>query len=77
MTASLPAQRAVVRAVNAAFDLPLDKGLRFEAERVQGLFEDGEAAEGIPAFIAKRPPDFAREITPRLVDDVHAPGRRQ
>jgi hypothetical protein len=25
----------------------------------QGLFVDGEAAEGIRAFIAKRPPDFA------------------
>ena len=63
--ASLPAQLAVVRAVNAAFELPLGEGLRYEALLEQGLFVDGEAAEGIRAFIAKRAPDFAREITPR------------
>ena len=36
-----------------------------EALLEQGLFVDGEAAEGIRAFIAKRAPDFAREIAPR------------
>jgi enoyl-CoA hydratase len=65
MTSSLPAQLAVVRAVNAAFELPPDEGLRCEALLEQGLFADGEAAEGIRAFIAKRAPDFAREITPQ------------
>jgi enoyl-CoA hydratase len=65
VTSSLPAQLAVVRAVNAAFELPLGEGLRYEALLEQGLFVDGEAAEGIRAFIAKRAPDFAREITPR------------
>jgi enoyl-CoA hydratase len=59
VTASLPAQLAVVRAVNAAAELPLDEGLRYEALAEQGLFTGGEAAEGIRAFIAKRPPDFA------------------
>jgi enoyl-CoA hydratase/carnithine racemase len=59
VTASLPAQLAVVRAVNAAFELPLDEGLRHEARLEQELFVDGEAAEGIRAFIAKRAPDFA------------------
>jgi enoyl-CoA hydratase/carnithine racemase len=53
--ASLPAQRAAV----AACDLPLDTGLGFEAERVQALFEHGEAAEGTAAFTDKRPPRFA------------------
>jgi enoyl-CoA hydratase/carnithine racemase len=57
--ASLPAQRAVVAAVDAASDLPLGTGLDFEAERVQELFEHGEAAEGIAAFTEKRPPRFA------------------
>ena len=57
--ASLPAQRAVVRAVDAAFDLPLEAGVKFEAEQEQSLFEDGEAAEGITAFIEKRRPRFA------------------
>jgi enoyl-CoA hydratase/carnithine racemase len=76
VTSSLPAQLAVVRAVNAAFELPPDQGLRFEAQLEQELFVDGEAAEGIRAFIAKRAPDFAREITPRPGDDVHTPGLR-
>ena len=57
--ASLPAQLAVVRTVGAAFDLPLDEGARFEVAQEQSLFEDGEAAEGIMAFIEKRRPRFA------------------
>ncbi len=57
--ASLPAQRAVIRAVDAAFDLPLEAGFKFEADQEQSLFEAGEAAEGIAAFVAKRPPNFA------------------
>jgi enoyl-CoA hydratase/carnithine racemase len=65
VTASLPAQLAAVRAVNAAFELPPDQGHRYEARLVEELFTGGEAAEGIDAFLAKRAPDFAREITPR------------
>lgn len=56
--ASLPAQLAVVRTVNAAFEMPLEQGFAYEAEQEQGLFEDGEAAEGIAAFVGKRPPNF-------------------
>jgi enoyl-CoA hydratase len=56
---SLPAQLAVVRTVDAAFDLPLQKGFAFEAAQEQLLFEEGEAAEGITAFVQKRRPDFA------------------
>jgi enoyl-CoA hydratase len=59
VTSSLPAQLAVVRSVDAAFDLPLAEGVGFEKDQEQGLFETGEAAEGIEAFIAKRRPDFA------------------
>lgn len=59
VTASLPAQLAVVRSVNAAFELPLEEGFAFEARQEQGLFEHGEAAEGIAAFVAKRRPNFA------------------
>ena len=58
VTSSLPAQLAVVRAVDAAGELPLDQGLQVEADEEQRLFEHGEAAEGISAFIAKRPPEF-------------------
>jgi enoyl-CoA hydratase/carnithine racemase len=57
--ASLPAQRAVVRAVDAAFDVPIQTGFKCEADEEQSLFSDGEAAEGIAAFVAKRPPRFA------------------
>ena len=54
VTASLPAQLAVVRAVNAAFELPPDEGLRYEALLEQKLFTDGEAAEGIRAGLRPR-----------------------
>ena len=57
--ASLPAQLAVLRSVDAAFDLPIDQGFAVEAAQEQALFEHGEAAEGITAFLAKRPPKFA------------------
>jgi enoyl-CoA hydratase len=56
---SLPAQQAVVRTVDAAFDLPLEDGLALEAEQVQDLFDRGEAREGLAAFLEKRRPDFA------------------
>lgn len=59
VSSSLPAQLAVVRSVNAAFDLPVTEGFEVEKAAEQGLFETGEAAEGISAFIAKRPPNFA------------------
>jgi enoyl-CoA hydratase/carnithine racemase len=57
-TASTPAQLAVVRTVDAADDLPLEKGLRYEVEQVQEVFERGEAMEGLRAFIDKRAPEF-------------------
>ena len=56
---SLPAQLAVVRTVDAADDVPMTEGMQFEADQEQGLFEDGEAAEGIDAFVNKRRPTFA------------------
>lgn len=57
--ASTPAQQAVVRTVDAAFDLPLAEGLRYEVDQIQDLFERGEAAEGLRAFVEKRRPSFA------------------
>ncbi|MGQ4600930.1 enoyl-CoA hydratase-related protein [Nocardia sp. R6R-6] len=56
---SLPAQQAVIRTVDAAFDLPLEEGLRYEVEQEQQLFEHGEAKEGLTAFLEKRAPRFA------------------
>ena len=57
--ASTPAQRAVVRTVNAAGELSLAEGLRYEVDQIQDLFEEGEAAEGLRAFVEKRRPNFA------------------
>lgn len=56
--ASLPAQLAVVRTVDAAFDTPLDAGKAYEVEQIRALVEDGEAREGLAAFLEKRRPDF-------------------
>ena len=55
---STPAQLAVVRTVDAAYDRPIDEGLRYEVEQIQELFEQGEAVEGLKAFIDKRAPEF-------------------
>lgn len=57
--ASAPAQQAVLRTVDAAGELELNAGLAFEVEQIQQLFEDGEAAEGLRAFVEKRKPEFA------------------
>jgi enoyl-CoA hydratase len=59
VVSSLPALLAVVRSVDASSTMPLADGIAFEAEQEQGLFEDGEAAEGIGAFLDKRVPRFA------------------
>jgi enoyl-CoA hydratase len=44
--------------VAAAYGRPLSEGLYYESEQVQGVFEQGEAIEGIRAFIDKRAPEF-------------------
>jgi enoyl-CoA hydratase/carnithine racemase len=56
--ASIPAQLAVVRTVDAAYDRPIREGLRYEVDQIQELFEKGEAVEGLRAFIDKRAPGF-------------------
>ena len=56
---SQPALHSVVRTVNVSADLPLDAGLSRERLEEQGLFERGEAREGIAAFVEKRKPRFA------------------
>lgn len=55
---SRPALGAVIRSVDAAFDLPLEEGARFEAAQVEELFAHGEGREGITAFLEKRAPKF-------------------
>lgn len=56
---SMPALRAVVRAVEASLTLPPDQGFAVEADEEQRLFEHGEAREGLAAFVERRPPTFA------------------
>ena len=56
---SRPALAAVLRTVDAAFDLPFVDGRRYEVEQIQELFEHGEAREGITAFLEKRAPKFS------------------
>jgi enoyl-CoA hydratase/carnithine racemase len=52
------AQAAVVRSVDAAFDLSLPDGIQFERSEIGELFEHGDGREGIAAFVEKRRPTF-------------------
>jgi len=45
-------------AVNAAFETPLNEGLRLERRLFYSLFATEDQKEGMAAFIAKRPPEF-------------------
>ncbi|MCR6644985.1 MAG: enoyl-CoA hydratase [Terricaulis sp.] len=44
--------------VNAAFETPLNEGLKLERRLFYGLFATEDQKEGMAAFIAKRAPDF-------------------
>jgi enoyl-CoA hydratase/carnithine racemase len=57
---SRPALEAVVRTVDAAFDRPIAEGIALEAEEENALFRDGEAREGLRAFVERRRPEFGR-----------------
>ena len=46
---------AVKEMVNAAFEMPLAQGLRFERRLFHGLFGTEDQKEGMSAFVEKRP----------------------
>ncbi len=46
---------AVKEMVNAAFEMPLAQGLRFERRLFHGLFGTEDQKEGMAAFVEKRP----------------------
>jgi enoyl-CoA hydratase len=49
---------AVKEMVNAAFEMPLGQGLRFERRLFHGLFGTEDQKEGMTAFVEKRDPRF-------------------
>ena len=46
---------AVKEMVNAAFEIPLNQGIRFERRLFHGLFGTEDQKEGMTAFVEKRP----------------------
>jgi enoyl-CoA hydratase/carnithine racemase len=57
--ASAPAMAAIKSCVDVARDLPHERGMAVEGVALLSLFEDGEAREGIAAFLEKRAPEFS------------------
>jgi enoyl-CoA hydratase len=55
---SLPVAMLAKEAVNAAFEMPLDSGIRFERRVFHAAFATEDQKEGMRAFIEKRSPDF-------------------
>jgi enoyl-CoA hydratase len=55
--ASMPplAAIAVKEMINAAFEMPLSQGIRFERRLFHGLFGTEDQKEGMTAFVEKRP----------------------
>lgn len=56
---SLPALRAVLRRVDASFDNSYEEGLVTETEEFRRLLTGDETAEGLAAFLEKRPARFS------------------
>jgi len=49
---------AVKEMVNAAFEIPLSQGIRFERRLFHGLFGTEDQKEGMAAFVEKRPGEW-------------------
>ncbi len=52
------AVEAAKASVVAAQQLPLREGIRYERDRFEALFETEDQAEGMAAFLEKRPPEW-------------------
>ena len=50
---------AVKEQIDAAFEMPLSAGIRFERRLFHGLFGSADQKEGMAAFIAKRPGNWS------------------
>ncbi len=55
---SLPAVMMIKEAINAAYEMPLTEGVRFERRLFHAAFALADQKEGMDAFLAKRKPDF-------------------
>jgi len=55
---SAPAMTAIMNCVDAARDLPHHEGMAVESVALMSTFEEGEAREGIAAFVQQRKPLF-------------------
>lgn len=55
---SLPAVMMIKESINAAYEMPLAEGLRFERRAFQSTFATEDRREGMAAFTEKRKPDF-------------------
>jgi enoyl-CoA hydratase len=58
-SASSFAMAAIMECVDAARDLPHDRGMAVEGMALLAAFEEGDGREGIAAFLEKRRPAFA------------------
>ncbi len=52
------ASAMVKEAVNAAFEMPLEQGLRYERRLFHSVLATNDQSEGMAAFVEKREPDF-------------------
>jgi enoyl-CoA hydratase len=68
-TSSAPAVAAIHRCVESALTDDFELGIALEAAEEQALFVDGEAREGIAAFLERRPPAFTTRVAATMPHD--------